>query len=388
MSVEHTQTAPRTALPGTPLDPAAADPFAWLEDVDGDTALSWVRERNAHSAQVLDRPRLHRDRACGARGPRLGRQDPARLEGRRALLQLLAGRRARARPVAPHDPRLLPHRRPRVGDGPRPRRPRGAGGRELGLARRERPAPDGGAARRGRTAQARAGRPVPRRVRLRRDARVRPRHQAVRARERRRLRARAGQGRAVLDRRRHGLRVHGLRRGHDDAVGLPAAGEALAPRHSSGRGGPRLRGHRAGHVHQRVPLAHPGLRARPGAPRPAVLRQRVVPGHGRGHPRTGPHQDRRAGLGERRPAPRVDAGAAARRLDDRPHDLRRGLAARRPLRRLHGRVARPDGPVRADADDVARRDHLDAEPPGGQRARRREEPAARADAAHAGHPGR
>lgn len=56
MSVEHTQTAPRTALPGTPLDPAATDPFAWLEDVDGDTALSWVRERNAHSAQVLGGP--------------------------------------------------------------------------------------------------------------------------------------------------------------------------------------------------------------------------------------------------------------------------------------------------------------------------------------------
>jgi prolyl oligopeptidase len=55
MSVEHTQTAPRTALPDTPLDPAT-DPFAWLEDVDGETALSWVRERNAHSAQVLGGP--------------------------------------------------------------------------------------------------------------------------------------------------------------------------------------------------------------------------------------------------------------------------------------------------------------------------------------------
>ena len=57
--------------------------------------------------------------------------------------------------------------------------------------------------------------------------------------------------------------------GHDDAVGLPAAGEAVAPRHAAGRGGRRLRGHRAGHVHLRAPLAHPGLRARPGAPRDA-----------------------------------------------------------------------------------------------------------------------
>ncbi|MFI6426627.1 prolyl oligopeptidase family protein [Promicromonospora sp. NPDC050880] len=53
MSVEHTQTTPRTALPTTPLDPWAPDPFAWLEDVEGDTALEWVRERNAHSAAAL-----------------------------------------------------------------------------------------------------------------------------------------------------------------------------------------------------------------------------------------------------------------------------------------------------------------------------------------------
>lgn len=56
MSVEHTQTEPRTALPATPLDPDAADPFAWLEDVEGDTALDWVRGRNAHSAAALGGP--------------------------------------------------------------------------------------------------------------------------------------------------------------------------------------------------------------------------------------------------------------------------------------------------------------------------------------------
>ncbi|MFC7023320.1 prolyl oligopeptidase family protein [Promicromonospora thailandica] len=56
MSVEHTQTTPRTALPETPLDPTADDPFAWLEDVEGDAALDWVRERNAHSAAVLGGP--------------------------------------------------------------------------------------------------------------------------------------------------------------------------------------------------------------------------------------------------------------------------------------------------------------------------------------------
>lgn len=56
MSAEHTQTASRTALPDTPLEPTAPDPFAWLEDVEGAAALDWVRERNAHSAAVLEGP--------------------------------------------------------------------------------------------------------------------------------------------------------------------------------------------------------------------------------------------------------------------------------------------------------------------------------------------
>ena len=54
MSVEHPLIATRTALPRVLVDPAAPDPFAWLEDVDGDTALDWVRERNAHTAGVLE----------------------------------------------------------------------------------------------------------------------------------------------------------------------------------------------------------------------------------------------------------------------------------------------------------------------------------------------
>ena len=33
--------------------PAADDPFLWLEDVQGDKALAWVRERNAESQKVL-----------------------------------------------------------------------------------------------------------------------------------------------------------------------------------------------------------------------------------------------------------------------------------------------------------------------------------------------
>jgi len=38
----------------TPSVPAAEDPFLWLEDVQGDRALSWVRERNTRSLGVLE----------------------------------------------------------------------------------------------------------------------------------------------------------------------------------------------------------------------------------------------------------------------------------------------------------------------------------------------
>ena len=45
------QTAP---MPGTsPLPIPTADPFQWLEDVTGERALAWVRERNATSQLVL-----------------------------------------------------------------------------------------------------------------------------------------------------------------------------------------------------------------------------------------------------------------------------------------------------------------------------------------------
>ena len=56
-----------------------------------------------------------------------------------------------------------------------------------------------------------------------------------------------------------------------------------------------------------------------------------------------------------------------------------GLAARRALRRLHGREARSLGAVRAHRDDVAQT-RPDASPRDPQRARRREEPPVRPDA--------
>jgi prolyl oligopeptidase len=42
-----------SAMSQTPATPDAADPFLWLEDVHGDKALDWVRERNAVSQKEL-----------------------------------------------------------------------------------------------------------------------------------------------------------------------------------------------------------------------------------------------------------------------------------------------------------------------------------------------
>ena len=48
--------APSPAAPSTASSAPSStpdDPFIWLEEVQGDTALAWVRERNAESAKVL-----------------------------------------------------------------------------------------------------------------------------------------------------------------------------------------------------------------------------------------------------------------------------------------------------------------------------------------------
>ena len=41
------------AMPQTPAASSNSDPFAWLEDVQGEKALNWVRERNALSQNEL-----------------------------------------------------------------------------------------------------------------------------------------------------------------------------------------------------------------------------------------------------------------------------------------------------------------------------------------------
>src|SRR5690606_41007192 len=58
MTAEQTTSpsrAPQSSGQAVPADHAAAhDPYLWLEDVDGDEALAWVRARNAEVAATLE----------------------------------------------------------------------------------------------------------------------------------------------------------------------------------------------------------------------------------------------------------------------------------------------------------------------------------------------
>ena len=42
-----------------PMMADSEDPWLWLEDIEGETALDWVRTRNAESLEVLQKPELY-----------------------------------------------------------------------------------------------------------------------------------------------------------------------------------------------------------------------------------------------------------------------------------------------------------------------------------------
>ncbi len=50
-------TQPKPAVPDVVVEPARDDPFLWLEDVEGERALDWVRERNRAALHRLATPR-------------------------------------------------------------------------------------------------------------------------------------------------------------------------------------------------------------------------------------------------------------------------------------------------------------------------------------------
>jgi prolyl oligopeptidase len=125
-----------------------------------------------------------------------------------------------------------------------------AEGTQMGLARRRLPAS---------RLRALPGRAVARRFRCRRHPRVRPHHQAVR--EGRLLPCR-GQGRPVVDRPRHRLCLHRLRRGQPDQFRLSEHRQGMEARYPAGGGEDRLRRQAGRHVHRRRPRPHARLRAR------------------------------------------------------------------------------------------------------------------------------
>jgi prolyl oligopeptidase len=54
----------------------ADDPYQWLEDVNGDKAIAWVREQNAKSEAELARPAVPQARSRHPRDPRFDAKIP------------------------------------------------------------------------------------------------------------------------------------------------------------------------------------------------------------------------------------------------------------------------------------------------------------------------
>ena len=147
------------------------------------------------------------------RHPRVEGEDAVRHQARALLLQLLGGRRARARPHSPHDALARSTRSPSRRGRPCSRRldALNAGrARELSVE---------GAALPVSEVRALPRRAVARRRRFDRRARVRHREEAVR---RRRLRGARGEELRRVEGPRHGVCLRGARRRHAHEVGLPA----------------------------------------------------------------------------------------------------------------------------------------------------------------------
>ena len=105
----------------------ATDPYIWLEDVEGDRAMEWVRAHNAHSLGLLQGdPRyetLHQQALeivqSQDRIPSPGFTHDGHIDNFWQDAQHVRGR------MAPHDAGQLPHRDAAVGDDPGLRRPGG-----------------------------------------------------------------------------------------------------------------------------------------------------------------------------------------------------------------------------------------------------------------------
>jgi prolyl oligopeptidase len=213
--------------------PAAAedDPHDWLEDVLGDKALAWVRERNAESESLLTaRPEYAPIRQQLLEVLNSKDRIPSAVTRRGEWFYNLwrddLHKRGLWRRTTLDEYRLA-----------------GQPGRPCSTSTRWRAEKEnwvwGGANASAPTTASLPGLAVARRRRCEGGARVRQRHQAPSSpvasccprRSRRRL-----------DRRRHALRRHRFRPGLDDRLGLPAHPQALEARHPAGRGEDGVRG--------------------------------------------------------------------------------------------------------------------------------------------------
>ena len=81
------------------------DPYLWLEEVQGEKALEWVKARNDATLAVLKaQPDVRGDLRQGAGDPQLESPHPVPADSGEVSVQLLAGRKERAGSLAADDP--------------------------------------------------------------------------------------------------------------------------------------------------------------------------------------------------------------------------------------------------------------------------------------------
>ena len=303
-------------LGAAPAPTAQDDPYLWLEDVQGEKPLAWVKEQNAKSTSVLEAQPEYKpiyERALQILDSKEKIPEPTLLgETVYNFWKDDVHERGIWRRTTLASYRTA---RPEVGDRARRRRAREGGGQELGLPRGELPAA---------VERAVHGEPLARGLGHARVPRVRHEVEDVR---RRRLRASGGEVARGVARSGHALGRHGLRPGLADDIGIPADREALEAGHAALRSEDDLRGQAGGRRRlglDRDPLRRP-LRHR--AAHAGVLPPGDVPPQGR-PPRQARHP---GGLRTARLLPRPAPLLAAQRLDsdERRKDLRRRDAPRR-----------------------------------------------------------
>ena len=212
------------------------DPYLWLEEVTGDDALAWVRDRNAQTTAAAGRGEAVRraDRARSGRCSTPTTGSPTSRWRGRPPLQLLAGRDEPARAVATHHAASTARRGAAGVGGAARRRRAGAGPRaRAGCGRAPACCGPATAAAPDQLSRGGADASVVREFDLTALASSTDGFALPEAKSDRRL-----------DRRRPRLRRHRLRAGVDDLDPGTRASSGVAARDAAERGGAGLRGRR------------------------------------------------------------------------------------------------------------------------------------------------